>query len=95
MSLNNCGLGTGVINYLHKISLYGLHNRNSDYFGRDVINLNISKNIQIDVVRDYHSLDKIVVVELGINYKVHKILSCEIYSTIDSILISSKQLTVD
>lgn len=95
MSLNNCGLDTGVINYLHKISLYGLDNRNSDYFDREVINLNISKDIQIDVVRDYHSIDKIVVVELGINFKVHKILRCEIYSTIDSILVSSKQLTPD
>jgi hypothetical protein len=86
MKINNCGLHTGVINYLQKISLYGLDSRYSSYFNREVINLNISKDIQIDVVRDYQSLDKIVVVELGIVFKIHKILPCEIYSCIRTIL---------
>lgn len=86
MAINNCGLDTGTINYLRKKALYGIDTRHSDYFNREVINLNISKDVQIDVVRDYQSLDKIAVVELGLKFKVHKILPCEIYGVIQSIL---------
>jgi hypothetical protein len=84
--LNPCGLDKGTINYLRKISLYGMDNRYSDYFQTEVVNSTICKNIQIDVLRDKSNPDKIVVVKLGVNFKVYKIEPYLIYSVIDEIL---------
>lgn len=78
-----CGFNRKQLDYLNEKSLYGLSNRFSDYFNREVINLNITPSLQLDIKS---TETKISIVELGVKFKVHNISHDDLNLTIDSII---------
>lgn len=86
MRLNHCGLDQGTINYLRKIALREIINRDSDYFGREVVHLTIADGLQIDVVGHKTLRNRLKIVKLGVQFDVHDIEYCQIYKTISTII---------